>query len=161
MSTSLKDLLLGKGWAGTTITRAETVERVNPLIRRFIRMNRHYRAVIDHHDRPAVAETLEDLQKTARADVGKLSETVLSCGGTAYNGTDLGPDDIDLPEADADRLFRLQDLESAFRDAVQDELNDAEHQMRTRAILKVVQTNSEERLRTLRQLTRGASRSAA
>jgi len=161
MSNSLKDLLLGKGWAGTTITRSETIERVNPLIRQFMVMNRHYRTVIDGLSNAAVADTLEDLQKTARADVGKLSETVLSCGGAAFNGTDLGPEDVDLPDNEADRLFRLQDLEEAFQEAVQEELDDVEHQMRTRAILNVVQTNSEQRLSTLRRLTRGASRSTA
>jgi hypothetical protein len=161
MSNSLKDLLLGKGWAGTTITRSETIERVNPLIRQFMVMNRHYRTAIDGLSNPAVADTLEDLQKTARADVGKLSETVLSCGGAAFNGTELGPEDVDLPDNEADRLFRLQDLEEAFQEAVQAELDDVEHQMRTRAILNVVQTNSEQRLSTLRSLTRGASRSTA
>jgi len=161
MSNSLKDLLLGKGWAGTTITRTETVERVNPLIRQFMIMNRHYRVAIDGFSNPSVAERLEALQKTARADVGKLSETVLSCGGVAFNGTELGPEDVDLPDGETDQLFRLQDLEDAFQDAVTEELDDVEHQMRTRAILKVVRTNSEERLSALRGLTRGASRSTA
>ena len=161
MPNSLKDLLLGKGWAGTTISRDETIERLNPLIRQFMEMNQSYRAVIRDHDDPSVIQTLKDLQKTARTDVGKLSETVLSCGGAAYNGTDLKLADFDLGGDDAEMVFQLQDLEDEFQDALEAELNDVEHQMRTRAILNVVLTNSEQRLETLRGLTRGARRSTA
>lgn len=161
MPNSLKDLLLGKGWAGTTISRDETIERLNPLIQQFMEINQSYRAVIRTHDDPSVVQALEDLQKTARTDVGKLSETVLSCGGAAYNGTDLDPEDFDVDGDGAEMVFHLQDLEDAFQDALETELNDVEHQMRTRAILNVVLTNSEQRLDTLRSLTRGARRSTA
>ena len=42
----IKELLLQKGWAGKTISRSETVERMNPLIREFITLNHHYDAFI-------------------------------------------------------------------------------------------------------------------
>jgi hypothetical protein len=159
MPNTLKDLLLGKGWAGTTISRSETIERLNPLIKQFMTMNRHYKHVVHSHGDPGVVETLKDMLKTARTDVGKLSETVLSCGGAAYNGTDLSAEDVDLANDDTEMLFQLQDMEEAFQDAVEAEINEVEHQMRTRAILNVVLTNSQQRLDTLRSMTRGAHRS--
>jgi hypothetical protein len=153
MPNTLKEILLGRGWAGKTITRAETVEHLNPLIEQQVRINHSYEYVIREHGNPSVVSVLERLQKTARGDVGKLSETVLSCGGTPYNGTDLEADDFDLGSDDREMLHRLQDLDEEFRDALAEERTEVDHQMRTRAILEVVKSNTEERLSTLRELT--------
>jgi hypothetical protein len=161
MPNTLKDILLGRGWAGRTITRAETVERINPLIEQHIRLNHEYAAVARAHSDATIVSTLQDLLKTARGDVGKLSETVLSCGGVAYNGTDLEPEDFDPGADETAMLFRLLDLEEAFHDALEREQNEVEHQIRTRSILGVVQTNSAERLKTLRSWTRTLSRPAS
>lgn len=158
MPNTLKELLLGRGWAGTTISREETVERINVLIEQHVKLNHSYRAVSRSHSRAEVSRTIEDLLKTARTDVGKLSETVFSCGGTAYNGTDLEPEDFDLGTDDAEMLSALLDLEQDFHDAVTHEREEVEHQMRTRAILDVVKGNSEERLDTLNTLMRSRSR---
>jgi len=156
MPNPLKEALLGQGWAGKTITRAETVERVNPFVEQHIRLNHHHRAAIRALEDASKAKALEQLQKTARADIGKLSETVLSCGGSAYNGTDLEPEDFDAEGDDDTILTELADLESEFQDDLKAELDDVEHQMRTRAVLKVVRQNSTERLQVLRKMTRGA-----
>jgi hypothetical protein len=155
MPNTLKELLLGRGWAGRTISREQTVERINPLIEQHVRLNHSYRAVSRAHSNREVSTTIEDLLKTARADVGKLSETVFSAGGSAYNGTDLEPEDFDLGRDDAQMLETLQALEQDFHDAVTHERDEVEHQMRTRAILEVVQGNSEERLDTLKSLRSG------
>lgn len=146
MPNPIKEVLLGRGWAGKTISRAETVERLNPILRQFMELNHRYQYVIRSHSDAAVSEALQRVQKTARADVGKLSETILSNGGTPENGTDLEPDDFDLGNDELEMLYQLQDLETEFAEAVAHERDDIEHQMRTRAILEAVQSNSGERL---------------
>jgi len=87
MPNPIKEAILNRGWAGKTITRAETVERLNPILLQFLKLNHNYQYVIRSHSDSALTDALKRVQKTARADVGKLSETVLSCGGTPENGT--------------------------------------------------------------------------
>jgi hypothetical protein len=146
----LKDLLLQKGWAGKTISRAETVDRVNPVIHRLIALNQHYDAFLRSSREEGLDAELASLQKTARADVGKLAETVFSCGGTPYNGTDLEPSSFAVDNNQRAALTALRDLETSFVDFVADEVN-VEHQMRTRAILAVVKANAETRLKLLQE----------
>ncbi|MEX0822443.1 MAG: hypothetical protein WD021_09885 [Rhodothermales bacterium] len=151
----LKELFLNKGWAGKTLSRQETVERINPLLRTHYELNRAYEYAIRNLSDAETADRLEVLQKTARGDVGKLSETVLSAGGVAYNGTDLEPGDVDLGSNDASILGELERLESALAAALDEELEE-EHQIRTRAILGVVRNNSRERLDYVRRAARNA-----
>ncbi|WP_022835222.1 hypothetical protein [Salisaeta longa] len=153
MANPIKSVLLNRGWAGKTITREETVERLNPIIEAHIRLNRAYGYVVAEHPNEHVTDGLGALQKTARADVGKLSETVLSCGGVAYNGTDIPRGSISLGDDPADMLLQLKDQEQAFQERLRDELDDINHQIRTRAILEVVKRNSAERLQVLRKMT--------
>jgi len=153
MPNPIKEALLNRGWAGKTLSRSETVDRLNPLIRKHIELNHHYGAAIRHCDDERVADVLERLQKTARADVGKLSETVLSCGGTPYNGTDLEAEDFTLTGSVLDLFDELHDLETDFNEALADEL-DLEHQMRTRGVLEAVKSNSQDRLDALKALHR-------
>lgn len=150
----MKELLLKKGWAGRTISREETVDRLNPLIRQHTALNHAYGAALEATSEADVRDWIGQSQRTARADVGKLAETVFSNGGTAYSGVDLEPSDFDLGEGDDRQLFQLRDLEQAFQDALTRELKETEHHMRTRAVLGVVQTNSQARLNQLEQLTR-------
>lgn len=155
MPNPLKEALLNRGWAGNTLSRSETVDRLDPLIRQHVELNRHYDAVIRDCGDDRVVDVLERLQKTARADVGKLSETVLSCGSTPYNGTDLEPDDFALEGGPVMMLRRLKELETGFNDALANEL-DREHQMRTRGVLEAVKSNSTDRLEALSALLRRA-----
>jgi hypothetical protein len=160
MPNPIKEALLNRGWAGTTLSRSDTVEHLNPLIRQHIELNHHYGAAIRHCDDERVVDVLERLQKTARADVGKLSETVLSCGGTPYNGTDLSPEDFTLTGSLLDLFEKLHDLETDFNEALADEL-DLEHQMRTRGVLEAVKSNSQDRLNALKALHRRLEDTAA
>jgi hypothetical protein len=152
MPNPIKEAILGRGWAGKTITRAETVERLNPLLRQFLTLNHYYQSAIRSHSDRAVTEALQRVQKTARADVGKLSESILSAGGTPENGTDLEPDDFTLADDDLEMLTELEDLETDFREALTHERQEVEHQMRTRGILEALKSNSTERLELLRDL---------
>ena len=161
MPNPVKELLLGRGWAGKTISRSETVERLNPLVRQHIELNHYYRAALRSHGDPAVAEALQRVQKTARADVGKLTETIHSCGGTPYNGTDLKSEDFVLEDDDTEMLQTLQNMEREFHDALVHERNNVEHQMRTRGLLEALTSNSEERIELLGDLIERADAAAA
>ncbi len=152
MPNKLKELLLGKGWAGRTITRAETVERLNPIIKQHIELNRHYEAAMRALDLPPAVEALRAMQRTARMDVGKLSETVFSAGGAAYNGTDLEPGGVDRGASALDIVSELISMERYFRKTVETERDEIEHQIRTRAILELVESNSHDRLKTLEKM---------
>lgn len=160
MPNPIKEALLGRGWAGKTLSRAETAKRLNLLIEHQSKLNRKYGYVIRNHDDDRMVDVLERLQKTSRVDVAKLSETVLSCGGTPYSGTDLDPADFDLGDDPLEMLRHLNDLEGDFHDALAYELDDVEHQMRTRGVLEAIQSNSTDRLNALQALirrTEGAS----
>ncbi len=149
----IKDVFLNKGWAGKTMTRQETIERINPLLRRHAELNHAYAYAINHVSEREAAGKLEALQKTARADIGKLSETVLSAGGVSYNGVDLEPADFTLGEDEGRMIHRLKEQEEQFQQLVSDELTE-NHQIRTRAILAVVQANSLARIELLRGLAK-------
>lgn len=160
MSNPIKEALLNRGWAGKTLSRSETVEHLNPLIRQHIELNHHYGAAIRYCDDERVVDVLKRLQKTARADVGKLSETVLSCGSTPYNGTDLEPDDFTLTGTLLDLFQELHELETDFNKTLAEEL-DLEHQMRTQGVLEAVKSNSQDRLNALNALHRRIEETAA
>jgi hypothetical protein len=152
MPNPIKEVLLGRGWAGKTLSRAETVERLNPLLLQFLKLNQYYQSVIRTHSDRAVTEALQRVQKTARADVGKLSESILSAGGTPENGTDLEPEDFTLGTDALDMLQQLKDLETDFNESITHERREIEHQMRTRGILEALKSNSTERLDLLGDL---------
>jgi len=152
MPNKLKELLLGKGWAGRTITRAETVERLNPIVKQHIELNHNYEAAIRAIDLQPVTDALSAMQRTARMDVGKISETIYSAGGSAYNGTDLEPDDFDLGDSASDMIASLISLERDFRNTVRTERDEIEHQIRTRAILELLESNSHDRLKALEKM---------
>lgn len=141
----MKSLLLKKGWAGKTITRHETVDRVNPLLRRHHEINFTYDSAIARLKDQEVVDRLNGFQHIARADAGKMSETVLSCGGVPESGVDMEPGDFDPGDDQRSILTHLIEREQAFLDAIAAEKK-IEHQMRTRAILEVVTNNTRQRL---------------
>lgn len=144
----IKDLLLNKGWAGRTIDRQETIERVNPVIMDLTGLMHFYEDAAQRLGGDAGAQIHASL-KIMRGDIGKLCETVFSAGGVAYSGTDIEPGSLKL----GDSLFEeLADRERAFCAMVAEEA-DVEHQMRTRAVLSVAGANGETRLKMLRGLS--------
>lgn len=153
-------LLFNRGGIGKSITREETVERLNPLIEQLMRLNFSHNYVIDHCSEPSIVDQLATMQKRARNDVGKLAEVVLSAGGVSYNGTELRHETFDLGDTDNKMLFELLDREQAFYGAVQDEL-DISHHLRTQAVLENVAANSEDRLGYLKQVTSSRHRPTA
>lgn len=141
----LKEVFLQKGWAGRTISREETVDRLNPIIRIMAEMLYRYAAVRDAmpaEDRREIDRVI----KTFRADIGKMAETVFSCGGTAYSGTELDPDEFNTG---TDGWKSVRDAEDVLAAALSEEQK-VEHQMRTRAILAKVAENHQDRMNLIR-----------
>ncbi len=147
----MKSLFLKKGWAGKTISREETIERTNPLLRHHNEINFTYDAALARITDESVIERLNEFQRIARNDAGKLSETVLSCGGVPETGVDMGPEDFDPGSNLKEITAYLIDREKAFLDALDAERK-IEHQMRTRAILENVENNTSSRLEYLKSI---------
>jgi hypothetical protein len=145
----IKDLVLNKGWAGRTIGRSETVDRVNPVIVSLTRLMHLYNDA-------STGLSLEDdaafqgQMKLLRADIGKLVETVHSAGGVAYSGVDIEPGDITAGDTPTKTLHQA---ESDFIEGIEAEVA-VEHQIHTRAVFGAVQANAKERLKMIRELAR-------
>ena len=149
----IKAALLKKGWAGRTLSRADTAHRLNRLIRTHMALNHAYNCAINRCSDKQLHERLSALQKTARTDVGKMMETVFSCGAVAYNGTDLQPAQFELPAGK--EFTALQSHEEAFLAELLAE-KALEHQMRTEAVLNRLVISSRDRLEYLRSCIRSA-----
>lgn len=147
----IKDLLLNKGWAGRTLSRPETADRLNPVIRELTTLMHGYDAAQATLEGDAAA-SLEAARKLLRGDLGKLSETVLSAGQPAYSGVDQEPSAPATGDP-ATVLEALVDREEGFR-AVLDGEKKVEHQIRTRAVLENAARNSSDRIALLRELAR-------
>ena len=154
---SLKDLIFQKGGIGTSMSRAETVERLNPLLRRHMVLNHRYDQAAGVLADPEAAAFMARSQKTARVDVGKLAATVFSAGGVAYNGTHLEARDYASTGDEDATLFDLLDAEQDWQDALLAELQEP-HQIRSAAVLSLLRDNSRDRLEVLKQQTRGRRR---
>jgi hypothetical protein len=127
---SIKDILLKKGWAGRTISRSETIDRLNPILQLMSGV------LNEHNSNPGSIS--DDLVRTLRMDIGKFSETIVSCGGIAARTAVDSNSDANTAKS----------LETELLEALKAE-GDIEHQMRTRAILGVVATNTELRIKEL------------
>ncbi len=151
MSTlkALKEGFFQKGWAGKTISREETAARLDPILRAHIRLNRMYDAA--SLDMQADTTELDRAQKLARGLVGKIAETIYSCGGVAYQGTDLEPGDFRSRDSDDVILNRLLALEDDLENLIDGE-EDIEHQMRTRAIFDNLRKAAADRRKNLRAI---------
>lgn len=142
----IKNLFLKQGWAGKTIGRAETIERLNPILQTANELMQHLIGVAASSADSDVKSRIETALRTLRMDIGKLCETVFSCGGVAYSGTDLHP--ADFRESSVADVTRV---ESVLADQLSAE-SKIEHQMRTRAILGVLAENQYARKNNLRNL---------
>ena len=131
------------------MSRRETVERLNPIVRGHYELNHSYDYLINNVSDPEKVRQIEAIQKVARVDLGKLSESILSAGGVPFSGVDLEPASYNLGSSDGEMLRRAKELESDFEQLLSAELEE-NHQIRTKAILSVVRGNSRSRLEFLR-----------
>jgi hypothetical protein len=148
----VKDLLLNKGWAGRTISRAETIDRVNPVLRELTVLMHTYDAAARHLGADAPA-SLATSQRTLRGDLGHLAETVYSSGGVAYSGVNLEPDEFRVVGTKIEVSRTLIEAEERFAKRLSEE-KAIEHQMRTRAVFENVATHSAERMKLAREIGR-------
>ena len=144
----IKAAVLRKGWAGRTLSRAETAERLNPLLRQHIALTRAWDLALSASEDPDLEASSAALLKTSRMDVDKLSETVLSCGAEAHAGLEKDP-----PPAGPAPLLDVVELEGAYAEALNDE-RQVEHRMRTRAVLARLEENTQARLEHARGAVR-------
>ena len=147
----LKDALLNKGWGGRTITRQETRERLNVILRPFHELTYTYDVAISRLSDFDSRAHLESFQRKTRADGGKMAESILSAGGVPESGVDMEPSDFDPGNDDSSIVAHLMDLEKALLDRLADERK-VSHQMHTRAVLGAVQKNVNERLDYLKSI---------
>ena len=147
----LKELVLQKGWAGKTISRAQTAERVNELIRPLIDLMHLYNGSLSASGSNSGVSDMQRAMPVLRADIGKLTETVHSCGAVAYSGTDLSASSYSVQES---HWAAVLEREIAYASVVSDE-KAIEHQMRTRAILANVVANSDHRQELVNQILKG------
>jgi hypothetical protein len=153
------DLVFQKGGFFQSLSREETVDRLNPLAEQLTRLNNVYEtakqrlALSDRPEIAAFAPRISADQRFARMDVGKLNETIFSCGGTAYNGTSLEPGELALPTDLRHLADELQRREQAHQEDLAESLK-LDHQIRTQAVLGNLVAHSEARLSTLDDLRR-------
>lgn len=145
---SIKDLILQKGWAGKTISRAETADRVNRLIRPLVELLRLYNAAIADTGDSANLSAVQQVMPILRADIGKLAETVHSAGAVAYSGAEQT--DVSFAELEIDWSNVLEN-EAVYSERVSDE-KAIEHEMRTRAVLANIVANSVRRQELVKQI---------
>ena len=145
---SIKSLVLNKGWAGNTITREQTAKHLNALIRPLIELMYYYDAALASGGSGSDLDEVHATMPVLRADIGKLSETIHSCGAVAYSGTDLDPGSFLVGD---NSWSAVRAREEKFIEAL-DEEKRTEHQMRTRAILGALASNANERLHILRRI---------
>lgn len=126
--------LLNKGGAGRYISRQESVVRLQPIARRHLDLLMAYDAHLGAlPDGPALTE-IEAMMPYLRTEVAKMSETILSLGGTPPSGA--GETAMSVPEeSDRDRIQGFLDAEKDFGDSLRDEAEAVHHHERTRAIL--------------------------
>ena len=147
----IKELVLQKGWAGKTISRAETAKRVNELIRPLIDLLHLYNASLSASGSDSGVRDMQQAMPVLRADIGKLTETVHSCGAVAYSGTDLSTSSYSVEESNWTAVL---EREIAYAGAVSEE-KAIEHQIRTRAILANVVANSTHRQELVNRILKG------
>ncbi len=125
--------LLNKGGAGRYISRAESAERLMPLAQRHLDLLLDYDRQLAAMPAGPAREQIEAMMPYLRTEVAKMSETILSLGGTPPSGS--GPLPPAPAESDRDRVQGFLDAEKDFGRALRDEVDAVHHQERTRAIL--------------------------
>ena len=155
--------ILNKGGAGRYISRAHSVERLQPVAQRHLDLMYEYEGILDGMPDGLPKEKLEAMMPYLRTEVAKMSETILSLGGTPPSGVRRRPGEpqtggrggVADPEAGrstADRTDALIEAERDFGGALRDEAEAVHHQERTRAILNHNAEASDARINLLRDI---------
>lgn len=140
--------IFNRGGIGRSMSREESVDVFNPLIRQHQRLLHAYDAALRTLGDRDLADRINGEMNRARTDLAKLKETVFSLGGDAPNGTDLDPN-VDLGRTDADVVHALDDRERAYRDALEEALARTDLHLRSTAVLENVAKGSKARIDVL------------
>lgn len=140
--------IFNRGGAGRSMTRKESIEAINPLVREHQKLLHAYDAALRTLGDRDLAAQINSGMNRARTELAKLRETIYSLGGDTSNGVDLDPD-VHLGDTDAAIVHALDERERAYRDALQRTLEMPHQQLRSTAILENNITGSKTRLDTL------------
>jgi hypothetical protein len=151
--------LLNKGGAGRSLSREDTIEKLNPLVDQHGRLILAYNTAIRTLGDRAIAQEVERVMNRLRTELSKLKETVLACGGIPPNGVGLRDEAEELGANDGAILHSLEQHEREYRKALREALDYPHHQIRTIAILENNVTGSDERIQALRPLVDKTPRS--
>ncbi|MEM6287279.1 MAG: hypothetical protein AAF845_08985 [Bacteroidota bacterium] len=149
--------VLNKGGAGRYISREESVERLLPISERHLGLLATYDGIVAGMATGPAKERIEAMMPYLRIEVAKVSETILSLGGTPASGVDREP----AAAASGTLKEKLGTLLSAERDfgaALTEEAEAVHHQERSRAILNHNAEASAARIELLRELAAAAIR---
>ena len=147
--------LLNKGGAGRYISRAESAERLMPVAERHLDLLRAYDRELAALPAGPAREQIEAMMPYLRTEVAKVSETILSLGGTPPSGAGRAPVAAPLAATDRDRVQGFLDAEKDFGGALRAEVDAVHHQERTRAILEHNAHASASRVDLLRGVLAG------
>lgn len=149
--------ILNKGGAGRYISRAESVDRLQPIAERHLSMLRHYDGALAALPDGPIRERLAAMAPYLRTETAKVSETILSLGGAPPTGVDHEP--ASATDGDTKSVLNgLLDAEKSFDAALREEIDAVHHHERTRAILGHNAEASVSRLDLLRSLLADAGR---
>lgn len=138
--------ILNKGGWGVSTSNADTVASLNPLLAEHVRLLHAYEAVRAALGPGPAADAIAERMPTLRADAGKISEMILSLGGTPRSGTDVEPGAIAVAGSPSEMMERLGEMETSYRDAIDRVVGTGNPQIRTASILGAVRGNVEARL---------------
>ena len=150
--------ILNKGGAGRYVSRAHSVERLQPVAERHLDLMYEYEGILGGMPDGLPKEKLEAMMPYLRTEVAKMSETILSLGGTPPSGVRRRPGgrggvaDPEAGRSTADRTDALLEAERDFGGALRDEADAVHHQERTRAILNHNAEASDARIDLLRDV---------
>lgn len=144
---------LNKGGAGHYISREASVERLQPLVEKHLRLLYAYDGILAQMADGPTKERLSALMPYVRTELSKLYETIFSLGGSAPTGVAMEPGSVTFGGSEANQLFALVEEERAFGKAMREEVDAVHHQERTRAILNHNADASGSRLDVLREIT--------
>ncbi len=119
---------------------------------RHIELMHTYNYAIQQAPWPDFSEALSVFQKKSRTDISKLSEIILTCGGTPPSGTNYEAEDFSLPNNQREFVQTLNDLEKSYGKAVDEERNSRKHRLHSLAVLDNIKRNSDERCLLLSKL---------
>ena len=148
--------ILNKGGWGVSTSNTDTVDALNPLLAEHVRLIHAYDAVRAALGPGPTADALAQRMPTLRADSGKISEVILSLGGTPRSGTDVEPGSVAVDGDAAAMLTTLAEREAAYRDALDAVIENGNPQIRTASVLGAVRKNVEARHTALGEAARKA-----